>query len=141
MLPDGVEEPWKVFVDGAANKEGSGVGVVLVPPVGEKLKLAVKLYFRASNNEDEYGSVLVGLRSSEEAKGERVVVFSDSQLAIQQFKGSYETKNENLIEYVNAIQELSEQFVEWSIVEIPRANNTEVHTLAKMATSLTIFSD
>lgn len=108
MVPEGVEEPWKVYVDGAANKERSGIGVVLIPPVREKLKLAVKLDFRVSNNEVEYEAVVVGLRAAKEAEAERIVVFSDSQLATQQDQGSYETKNEKLMEYVKAIQELSE---------------------------------
>lgn len=141
MVPEGVEKPWKVYVDGAANNKSSGVGVVLIPPVGEKLKLAVKLDFRVSNNEAKYEAVVVGLRAAKEAEAERIVVFSDSQLATQQVKGSYEIKNEKLMEYVKAIQELSEHFVEWSIVQIPRANNTKVDALAKMATSLAVLSD
>lgn len=141
MLPVGVEEPWKVYVDGAANKEGSGVGVVLIPPTGEKLKIAVKLDFRASNNEAEYEAVLVGLRAAKEAEAERIVVFSDSQLPTQQVKGSYETKNEKLMEYVKAIQEMSKHFAEWSIIQIPRSENIEADALAKMATSMADFSD
>lgn len=38
-------------MDGADNQEGSGVGVVLISPIGEKVKLALKLSFWASNNE------------------------------------------------------------------------------------------
>lgn len=106
------------------------------------MKLAVKLDFRVSNNEAEYEAVLVGLRAAREAEDEIVVIFSDSLLATQQVKESYETKNEKkLIEYVKAIQELSEHFVEWSIVQVPRSENTEAYALAKMATSLTVLSD
>lgn len=36
---------------------------------------------------------------------------------------------------------MSEHFAEWSIVQIPRSENTEADSLAKMATSLTVFSD
>ncbi|XP_075499207.1 uncharacterized protein LOC142537588 [Primulina tabacum] len=45
------EDPWKVYVDGSSSKDGSGVGVVLISPAGEEVKLAVRLDFRASNNE------------------------------------------------------------------------------------------
>ncbi|XP_073294517.1 uncharacterized protein [Primulina huaijiensis] len=45
------EDPWKVYVDGSSLKEGRGVGVVLISPAGEEVKLAVRLDFRASNNE------------------------------------------------------------------------------------------
>lgn len=50
MVPKGVEEPWQMYVDGATNKEGDRVGVVLIPLTGDNLKIAVKLDFKASNN-------------------------------------------------------------------------------------------
>ncbi|XP_073294623.1 uncharacterized protein [Primulina huaijiensis] len=53
MAQSGKEEVGRVFVDGAAYKEGSGVEVVLVSSTGEKIKYAVRLDFRASNNEAE----------------------------------------------------------------------------------------
>ncbi|XP_073120616.1 uncharacterized protein [Henckelia pumila] len=55
------EDPWKVYVDGSSSIEGSGVGVVLISPTGEEIKLAVKLDFKASNNESEYETILAGL--------------------------------------------------------------------------------
>ncbi|XP_073314713.1 uncharacterized protein [Primulina huaijiensis] len=58
------EDPWKVYVDGSLSKDGSGVGVVLISPTGEEVKLAARLDFRASNNEAEYEAVLAGLRAA-----------------------------------------------------------------------------
>lgn len=46
-------ESWMIFVDGLSNNEGSGVGVVLIAPQGEEIKLIVRLQFRTSNNEAE----------------------------------------------------------------------------------------
>lgn len=59
----------------------------------------------------------------------------------QQVKGFYETKNQKLMEYLKAIQELTEHFVEWNIIHILRTENTKVNGLAKMVTSLTLLSD
>ncbi|XP_073275397.1 uncharacterized protein [Primulina huaijiensis] len=53
-----VEDLWKVYVDGSSTNEGSGVGVLLISPKGDEVKLAVRLDFRASNNEAEYEAVL-----------------------------------------------------------------------------------
>lgn len=36
---------------------------------------------------------------------------------------------------------MSEHFAEWSIVQIPRSENTEADSLVKMTTSLTVISD
>lgn len=41
----GQEEVWRIFMDGAANKMGSGVGVILISPPEEKIKLVVSLVF------------------------------------------------------------------------------------------------
>ncbi|XP_075473890.1 uncharacterized protein LOC142504936 [Primulina tabacum] len=93
------EDPWKVYVDGSLSKDGSGVGVVLISPAGEEVKLAVWLDFRASNNEAEHEAVLAGLRAARNVGDTRVLIFSDSQLVAQQMKGIYDVKNEKLIEY------------------------------------------
>ena len=59
------EEPpmeiWTVQIDGSATKKVEGVGVVLIPPKGEKLKYAVRLQLPATNNEAEYEALLTGL--------------------------------------------------------------------------------
>ncbi|XP_073294631.1 uncharacterized protein [Primulina huaijiensis] len=119
------EEVWRVFVDGAASKDGSGVGVVIVSPTGEKIKFAMRLDFRASNNEVEYKSMVIGRKTAREAGATRIILYSDSQLVIQQVKGSYEAREWMLKEYLKVIQELSESFIEWSAEQFPREENVE----------------
>ncbi|XP_073121627.1 uncharacterized protein [Henckelia pumila] len=92
MTPGYANEVWKVYVDGASIKKRSGVEAVFISSTGEKIKLAVKLDFRASNNEAKYEAVLVGLRATKEMEVDRVIVYSDSQLATQQVMGTYEIK-------------------------------------------------
>ncbi|XP_073309956.1 uncharacterized protein [Primulina huaijiensis] len=58
------EEQWKIFVDGSSCRTRSGVGIVIISPWREDTKVAVRLNFRASNNEAEYGALLVGLRAA-----------------------------------------------------------------------------
>jgi len=48
-------------VDGAANKKGSEIGVVMVSPDGITLEKSLRLKFLATNNEAEYEASLVGL--------------------------------------------------------------------------------
>ncbi|XP_075521447.1 uncharacterized protein LOC142554667 [Primulina tabacum] len=100
------EDPWKVYVDGSSSKDGSGVGVVLISPAGEEVKLAVRLDFRASNNEAEYEAVLAGLRAARNVGATRVLIFSDSQLVAQQMKGMYDVKMRNLLSMLEKWTEL-----------------------------------
>ena len=44
---------WKVYVDGAANKKGSKVGLVLISPEQTIIEKSLRLGFLAMNNEAE----------------------------------------------------------------------------------------
>ena len=51
-----LQEPfvWKVYVDGAANQRGSGVGLVLISSEKLTIEKSLRLGFSAINNEAEY---------------------------------------------------------------------------------------
>ena len=49
---------WKVYVDGASNQKGSGVGLVLVSPEKVVVEKSLRLDFLATNNEAEYETLL-----------------------------------------------------------------------------------
>ena len=52
---------WKLSVDGAANAQGSGAGLILISPEGVDVEYALRLWFLTSNNEAEYEAVTAGL--------------------------------------------------------------------------------
>ncbi|XP_024028293.1 uncharacterized protein LOC112093654 [Morus notabilis] len=83
---EGADEPprWKLYVDGSSNDNGSGAGLVLHTPEGYKVTSAVRFEFSASNNEAEYEALLAGLRLAEHLKVEKLDIFSDSQLIVNQ---------------------------------------------------------
>ena len=45
---------WEVYVDGASNQKGSGVGLVLMSPEKVVIEKSLRLDFSATNNEAEY---------------------------------------------------------------------------------------
>ncbi|XP_016646946.1 PREDICTED: uncharacterized protein LOC107880249 [Prunus mume] len=53
---------WILHVDGSANQQGCGAGLVLTTPNGGKVEYALRFNFRTSNNEAEYEALLAGLR-------------------------------------------------------------------------------
>ncbi|XP_075473405.1 uncharacterized protein LOC142504418 [Primulina tabacum] len=122
------EDPWKVYEDGSASKDGNGMGVVLILPAGEDVKLTVRLDFRASNNEAKYEAVLVGLRAARNV--------GNSQVVAQQMKGIYDVKDEKLIEYAQDIDRVREKFTEITFKQILRKKNEKADTLAKMARAM-----
>lgn len=50
-----------MYVDGASNARGSGVGIVMVSPKGLKVKKSLRLGFCASTNEAEYEALVAGV--------------------------------------------------------------------------------
>ena len=52
---------WSLHVDGASRSSGSGVGLLLKAPTGERLEQSIRLDFPVSNNEAEYEAILSGL--------------------------------------------------------------------------------
>ncbi|CAL8112642.1 unnamed protein product [Prunus armeniaca] len=53
---------WILHVDGSANQQGCGAGLVLTTLDGGKGKYALRFNFRTSNNEAGYEALLAGLR-------------------------------------------------------------------------------
>ena len=52
---------WRLSVDGAANAQGSGAGLILTSSKGIDIKYALRFGFRDSNNEAEYEAVIAGI--------------------------------------------------------------------------------
>ena len=75
-----LQEPlsWRVYVDGAANQKGSGVGLVLISPENITIEKSLRLGFLATNNETEYEALLVGMTMIQKIEGKAVEIFSDS---------------------------------------------------------------
>ena len=79
-----LQEPlsWKVYIDGAVNHKGSGVGLVLISPVRITIDKSLRLGFLATNNEAKYEVLLVGMVMVQKMGGKAVEIFSDSRLVV-----------------------------------------------------------
>lgn len=60
--------------------KGSGVGVLLISPRGNEIRVAVQLNFKTSNNEAEYEALLTDLWSTKHIRAVKVIIHLDSQL-------------------------------------------------------------
>ena len=57
--------------------------------------------FSATNNEAEYGVLLVGMTMVQRMGGKTVEVFSNSRLVVSQVKGELEARDLRMLEYLN----------------------------------------
>ena len=69
---------WRLFVDGAANAQGSGAGLILTSPEGIDIEYALIFGFQASNNEAEYEAVIAGLNLAHSMEVDQHEVCNDS---------------------------------------------------------------
>jgi ribonuclease HI len=89
----------KLFFDGACSKEGVGAGIVLISPTIFFFQLSYKLEFEATNNVVEYEALILGPKETRKMQITKMVVFGDSELIVQQVKGSYQTRHPRMRAY------------------------------------------
>ncbi|KAL0458471.1 UNVERIFIED_CONTAM: hypothetical protein Slati_0474300 [Sesamum latifolium] len=94
------DQVWLLHVDGSSTTQGSGAGIVITSPQGEDLEFAIKFDFKASNNEVEYEALVIGMRMAHEVGARHLLAYSDSQLKVKQVEGTFEAKEESMIQYL-----------------------------------------
>ena len=87
---------WEVYVDGASNKKGSEMGLVLISPEKVIIEKSLRLDFSAMNNVAEYEVLLMEMAMVQRMGGKSIKVFSNSRLVVGQVKGEFETKDERM---------------------------------------------
>ncbi|KAL5583038.1 hypothetical protein UlMin_015480 [Ulmus minor] len=127
---------WKLFVDASSTETSSGAGIILVSPDGVKLSCAVRFKFKATNNQAEYKALLSGLRLAKEVSARHLTIYSDSQLVVSQVNSEFQAKGEKMASYLEKAKEAMNQFDTVTIIQVPRAENTNADALARLATSL-----
>ena len=82
-----------MYVDGATNHRGFGVGLVLLSPKKIIIEKSLRLDFLVINNEAEYEALLVGMTIVQKMGGKVVEIFSDSRLVVSQIRGELEARD------------------------------------------------
>ena len=90
-----------MYVDGAANQRGSGVGLVLISPERATIEKSLRLGFSATNNKAEYEALLQGMAMVQKMGGKIVEMFSESRLVVGHVKGELEARDARMQEYLS----------------------------------------
>ncbi|XP_075640172.1 uncharacterized protein LOC142611907 [Castanea sativa] len=123
-----------VYVDGAANQRGSGVGLVAISPEKITIEKFLRLGFSATNNEAKYEALLVGMDIVQKMGRTTVEVFSDSRLVVGQVNGELEARDLRMQVYLSQVRHLQSEFKSFILQQIPRNRNTYANSLATLAT-------
>ena len=95
---------WQLFFDGASRTgpKGhliAGVRVVLVSLQNYVISRAVSLTEPCSNNVAEYNALLIGMQLADEIGVKNLEAYGDSKLIVNQVRGEYEVRHEDLVPY------------------------------------------
>ena len=131
-----VQEPlsWKVYVDGAVNYRGSGVGQVLISLERIMIEIFLRLGFSDTNNEAKYEALLVGMIMVQKMSEKAVEVFADSRLVMGQVRGGLEARDPRMQEYLSQVRHLQSGFESFNLSQVPRSRIPHANSLATLAT-------
>ncbi len=86
-----------------------------------------------TNNEAEYFALIEGLKAVAEWKPDRVELFLDSKLVVEQVEGRYKIKKRELQDLCRKAAELRKSLGEVVVTHVEREKNKGADALANMA--------
>ncbi len=124
-----------LYIDGASrgNPGRAGAGIWITNGEGEKISEVSRYLGHKTNNEAEYWALLLGLREAKRLRGDRIKIFTDSQLVERQIKGVYRVKDLNLRTLHGRVIQNLKAFSSCEIESVPREENEEADRLANQA--------
>jgi ribonuclease HI len=128
-------EPWRLYVDGASrgNPGPAGAGAVLFGPQGEKRAEESRYLGETTNNVAEYQALLLGLELARNQGVKRLHIFADSQLVVNQLRGTYKVKKPHLLPLWRQAHQALQKFDTYAISHLDRSFNHEADRLARQA--------
>lgn len=124
-----------VYTDGAArgNPGPAGIGVVITTRDGKEVASFGEAIGPATNNYAEYTALIHALRLIIAFHVDRLCIFSDSELMVQQLRGDYKVKEASLKSLHQQLLSMLGRYREWRIEYISRNSNREADRLANEA--------
>jgi ribonuclease HI len=128
-------ETWIMYFDSSIMKEGAGVGLVFISPIGVRMEYLVRLHFPASNNAAEYEALINALRITAELGIKRLEIRGDSELVVDQVMKDKNCVDPKMEVYYQAVQDLEGKFHSLELHHVLRDYNKAADVLAKTASS------
>lgn len=95
----------------------------------------LQIHFTTSNNEAEYEALLYGLCMAISFGIRRLLVYGDSNLAINQVMKEWYVYNPAMAAYCTTVKKLEKNFEGIELHYVPRAKNQATDDLAKMGST------
>ncbi len=126
----------QIYTDGAArnNPGPAGLGVVFLDKNAKVISSFKKYIGEATNNQAEYKALILALQKAKELKTEKITVYMDSKLVVEQVNGNFKIKEPILKKLYWQIRDLIlELGGNIEFIHIPRTRNKQADKLANQA--------
>lgn len=125
----------RLFTDGASrgNPGPAAAGIVIEDDQGMRLAALNRWLGVMTNNEAEYHALIDGLKAVEPWKPDKLELYLDSNLVVEQIKGGYRIKKPELQQLAAQAVQLLRRFPEFEIKHVERARNKVADYLANQA--------
>ena len=120
-----------LYIDGAADlhSKTAGIGGVIYSSNNEIFSFSEYLH-DATNNEAEYNALILGLKSFLKLNLLNPIIYSDSELIVNQVNGKYRVKNDRMKLLHKEVIGLLSNFENWSLIHVLRDKNKVADKLA-----------
>jgi ribonuclease HI len=95
----------------------------------------LRFAFKASNNQAEYEALLVGVKLAKEMDITGLRAKNNSQLMTNQVSGEFQTKDPQLVKYLERVRNLASYFNSFHLTYVPRERNARANLLSKLAST------
>ncbi len=118
-------EEAKVYTDGGSRgNPGDSACAFVICDMDDNVVEKSGFYIGiATNNQAEYAGFQRGLERARELGIDKITLYSDSQLVVNQMNGFYKVKNQELAPFHQQVKALAESFEKIAFVHIPREQN------------------
>ena len=123
--PDGKIRKVKLFGDGGSRgNPGPAASGYVILDLNDKVLKAEGVYLGVTtNNQAEYKSLLLGLKTAKQMGVKFVEAYMDSQLVVNQMNGVFKVKHRELLPLHTEAQEIAKTFEKISFSFVPREFN------------------
>jgi formyltetrahydrofolate-dependent phosphoribosylglycinamide formyltransferase len=127
-----------IYTDGGSrgNPGPSAAAFTLTDDKGKQIAAKAFYLGENTNNVAEYTAVLKALECAKQYNTPKISVFSDSELLVQQLKGKYKVKSENILPLFEQVRTMLLEFDSYEIKHITRDKNSKADELVNQALNL-----
>ena len=80
--------------------------------------------------------MIAGLALARDLEVRKIEIQSDSQLIVNQLQGSYQARDAQMMAYLEKVKELQSTFEDFTITQVPRAENSHADALATLGANM-----